>query len=260
MSRLKDKVAIVTGGAGGIGAASAQRFVEEGARVLMVDRDEAALARAAAQIGAAASSFVADVSDERQVDAYTQAAVERYGGLDVVLLNAGTFGVLSSIEDYSVQAWDRVVAVNLRGAWLGLRAAIPHLRKRGGGSIIVTSSIQGFSAFPNSSPYTCTKHAVVGMMRNAALELARDNIRVNTVHPGLTDTDMMGYLHRTAAPGAPQAAMDAFAKTAPMRRYAQPREIANMMLFLASDEASYCSGACYVVDGALTASWAPTPD
>lgn len=261
MARLAGKVAVVTGGAGGIGSAAAQLFAEEGAKVLIVDRDAEAVQRALAAIDRdGVEGCAADVADPQQVERYTRTAVERFGGLDILLLNAGQFGRLNTLDDYPLALWDQVVATNLRGSYLGLRAAVPEMKRRGGGSIVITSSIQGLSAFPLSSPYTCSKHAVVGLMRNAALELARHNIRVNSVHPGFTDTDMMGGLHRAASPDAPEAAMEAFAKTLPMRRYAKPREIAHVMLFLASDDASYCSGATFVADGATLASWTPTPD
>jgi NAD(P)-dependent dehydrogenase (short-subunit alcohol dehydrogenase family) len=263
MDRLKNKVAIITGAAGGIGSAAVRLFVEEGAKVLAVDQSEAALAEAITGLDpACVSAYAADVTREDQVEAYTQAAVSRYGGLDIAILNAGVFGGLAPITEFTAEAFDRITAVNMRGPWFGIRAAFPHMKARGGGSIVITSSIQGISAIPFSTGYTTTKHAVVGMMRGAALEGAQHNIRVNTVNPGLTDTSMMGGIHESQAQGNVSAAavMDAWAATAPMRRYAKPREIAHMMLFLASDDASYCSGSTYVVDGGLTASWVPTPE
>ena len=263
MNRLQGKVAIITGAAGGIGSAAVRLFVEEGAKVLAVDQSEAALAEAIAGLDPlSVSPYAADVTREDQVEAYTKAAVDRYGGLDIVLLNAGIFGGLSPITDVSAETFDKITAVNMRGPWLGIRAAFPHMKARGGGSIVLTSSIQGISAIPFSTGYTTTKHAVVGMMRGAALEGSQYNIRVNTVNPGLTDTNMMGGIHDSQAQGntSSAAVMDAWAATAPMRRYAKPREIAHMMLFLASDDASYCNGSTYVVDGGLTASWVPTPE
>lgn len=254
MDTMTDKVSIVTGAAGGIGTAAAQSLADAGSAVLMVDFDAEALAAARERVtGDNIDIFTADVTDREQVEAYTQYAVDSFGGLDAVILNAGTFGASYSLMDYPEDLFDRVVAINMKGVWYGLRAAVPHLRKRGGGSVVITSSTQGLSGYYASSPYTASKHAVVGIMRNAAVELAPEGIRVNTVHPGFTDTSMMGGLHSDANPDDPQAVMDAFAMSAPIGRYAQPREIAELMLFLASNASSYCTGGTYVADGALLA-------
>jgi NAD(P)-dependent dehydrogenase (short-subunit alcohol dehydrogenase family) len=150
------------------------------------------------------------------------------------------------------------LAVNVGAVWLGLRAAIRPLRQRGGGSVVITSSIQGSSALPCTSAYTTSKHAVIGMMKGAALELAKDNIRVNCVIPGMTDTPMMDRIHE--ASGAPERMAAAVRATIPMRRYARPEEIAYLMLFLACQESSYCTGSTYVADGGILASWTSTPD
>lgn len=254
MKRLDGKVALITGAARGIGAATAERFVEEGAQVMLTDVLEPELRALADRLGAGFAAWqVVDASQRDQVERSVEAAVEQFGGLDIAVLNAGIFGEMQAVDQYSESLFDRVLEINLKGVWHGLRTAIGPMRRRGGGSIVITSSTQGHSGYYLSSPYTTTKHAVVGIMRNAAVELAVDNIRVNTVHPGLTDTEMMGGLHRTASPDDPSAAMQAFATAPPMRRYGSPREVANMMLFLASDEASYCTGSCYMVDGGLLA-------
>lgn len=262
MEKLKDKVAIITGAAGGIGSAAIRLFVEQGASVLAVDRDEQALRNIADSFDRTQVSYCsADVTQEADVKRYTQAAIDRYGRLDIALLNAGVLGSLLPITDYPVELFDQVVAVNLRGAWLGLREAFSLLKDSGGGSIVLTSSVQGLSAIQHTTAYTATKHAVVGMMRGAALEGAEFNIRVNTVHPGLTNTQMMGGLHKQLgdeAGIASEAVMSEWASTVPMRRYARPTEIAQLMLFLASDDSSYCTGNTYVADGGLLTSWTPT--
>ncbi len=258
MNRLRGKVVLITGGAGGMGRAAARLFVDEGAQVLIVDRDVAELARVADQIPSdRLAMHAADLTQPDQVEACTRAAVDRFGALDIVLLNAGITGPNTPLESYPLEEWDQVMAVNVRAVWLGLKAAIPHLKRRGGGSIVITSSIQGLSAMPNTSAYTTSKHALVGMMKGAALELARDNIRVNSIHPGFADTPMMDRIHQSAPPGALEAALSA---TIPMRRYAGPDEIARLMLFLASEESSYCTGGTYAADGGILASWASTPD
>lgn len=253
MGRMHGKVAIVTGAAGGIGAAAAKRLTDEGASVLLVDRREEGLKQVAAGLRGGVEIVAADITDRSQVDDYTKTAVDRFGGLDAVLLNAGVFGDMAPVDAYDEKRFDEVLSINVKGTWHGLRAAVPHLRNRGGGSIVVTSSTQGLSAYFLSSPYTASKHAVVGIAKNAAMDLVGDNIRVNTVHPGITDTRMMGELHATASPDDPDAAMAAFATSIPMRRYGRPEEIANLMLFLASEESSYCTGGTFVVDGGITA-------
>src|SRR5262245_30919363 len=243
MTRLNGKIAVVTGGAGGIGRAAAALFVREGASVLLVDRKESGVETVAAEIGSGAAAFAADVTDPEQVDGYVRQAENRFGGLDIALLNAGVIGVQKPVEEYPLETFDEVMAVNVRGVWLGLRAAIRPMRRRGGGSIVITSSIQGLSALPQTSAYTTSKHAVVGMMKGAALELARENIRVNCIHPGMTDTPMMDRVHNM--PGAPPDMRAAVSATIPMRRYARAEEIAQLMLFLASADSSYTTGASY---------------
>ena len=260
MGRLDGKVAIITGGASGMGAAAVAMFAAEGAHVMAVDRDLNALEQLQHAVGHdRLATFACDVSDAEAVDTYTRETVERFGGLDIVVLNAGITGPNIPLEDYPLEAFDTVLAVNLRGVWLGLRAAIPHMKQRGGGSAVITSSIQGLSAMPGTSGYTTTKHALVGMMKGAALELAAHNIRVNTVHPGFADTAMMHTIHKSAAPDNPGAVEQALSQGIPMRRYGSADEMAALMLFLASDEASYCTGAAYPADGGLLASWGPTP-
>ena len=258
MNRLQSKVAVITGGAGGMGRAAAALFVQEGARVLIVDRDGGDLAEAAREIGGEdIASYAADVTDPEAAPAYMQAAANRFGGVDIALLNAGITGPNLPLEDYSLEQFDQVMGVNVRGVWLGLKAALPHMARRGRGSIVITSSIQGLSAMPGTTGYTTSKHALVGMMKGAALELAGRGIRVNTIHPGFADTPMMHRIHQGAPPGVLEAALS---KTVPMRRYATPQEIALLMLYLASDESSYCTGGCYPADGGILASWASTPD
>jgi NAD(P)-dependent dehydrogenase (short-subunit alcohol dehydrogenase family) len=258
MGRLDGRIAIITGAGGGVGRAAAKLVVEEGALAFLVDRDEIHLSEAVKALdGAKVASMIADMTDPAQVEACVAAAIERFGGLDIALLNAGVAGARMPIEDYPIELFDSVLAINLRGVWLGLRAVIPHLKARGRGSIVVTSSVQGLSALAGTTAYTTSKHALVGMMKGAALELAPHNIRVNAVHPGYIDTPMMDRIHADAAPDAPDAVRDAIAKTVPAGRYAKPEEIARLMLFLASDESSYSTGSSFVADGGLLATLPP---
>ena len=190
MGRLDGKVAIITGGAGGIGKAAGKRFIEEGADVLLVDLDEQALADACAEIGSnRVSYFVADVTKAEDNQAMVQCATERYGGVDALLANAGIEGDVASILDYDEARFDQVMAVNVKGPFLGLKAAVPALAARGGGSIVITSSVAGVRGAPGVAPYVTSKHAVIGMMKSAALEFAGQNIRVNTVNPSPVEID-----------------------------------------------------------------------
>jgi NAD(P)-dependent dehydrogenase (short-subunit alcohol dehydrogenase family) len=258
MSRLAARVAVITGGAGGIGRAAGALFAREGASVLLVDRPGSDVMATARNLGGAACGFEADVTDAAQVDAYMREVEKRFGGLDIALLNAGIEGLYAPLEEYPPETFAQVMAVNVGAVWLGLRAAVPALRRRGGGSVVITSSIQGASALPCTSAYTTSKHAVIGMMKGAALELAKYRIRVNCVIPGMTDTPMMERIHQ--ASGAPEQMRAAVNATIPMRRYARAEEIARLMLFLASDDSSYCTGSSYAADGGILASWTSTPD
>jgi 3alpha(or 20beta)-hydroxysteroid dehydrogenase len=254
MGALQDKTALITGGASGIGRAAAVLFAAEGARVLIVDRDRAALDSALKDANSAKiDGFCADLRDPAQVAAYSRHALELLGPLDVAVFNAGICGANMPLETYPEALFDEVLAVNLKAAWLGLRAIVPGMKERRRGSIIFTSSIQGLAALPGTTAYTTSKHALVGMMKGAALELAPHNVRVNTIHPGYVATPMMDNIHKMVMPDAPQAFEAAIAKTVPMQRYASADEIAQLMVFLASDASSYSTGACYAADGGLLA-------
>jgi len=252
--RLKDKVAIITGGARGIGQAAGKRFMSEGAKVLLADVDENALRDAVADIGSKQVSYcVTDVTDPGANQRMVALAEERYGGVDILLANAGTEGEVRPIVECDVDVFDRVIAVNVRGIWLGLKAAIPALQKRGGGSIVITSSTAGVKGTAGLSPYTTSKHAVIGMMRSAALECAPLAIRVNTVNPCPVETRMMRSLEEAMAPGAGEKVREMYKRRIPLQRYGEPDDIARLMLFLASDESSFITGSVYMADGGMTA-------
>lgn len=249
MGKLDGKVAIITGGSGGIGQAAAQKFIEEGAQVLLVDINEDALKEAVDTIGDDNASYiVADVSQADATQAYVDAAVDRYGGIDIYIANAGIEGTLKPITECPIDVFDQVMAVNVRGVWLGLKYVIPKMAERGGGSIVITSSIAGVRGYGGLSPYVTSKHAVVGMMRSASKECAPLGIRVNTVNPAPIETRMMESLEDHL-----NVTREEFAQGLLMQRYGKPEEVANLMLFLASDDSSYCSGSVYMIDGADTA-------
>lgn len=254
MGRLENKVAIITGGAGGIGIAAAKRFVAEGAQVLLVDLEQKALDAAVADIGSDhVSGFAADVTSAADSEAFVAAAVERFGGLDILLANAGIEGDVSPMMNYDEETFDQVMAVNVKGPWLSMKYAFAALQKRGGGSIVVTSSTTGVKGTPGICAYTTSKHAVIGLMRNAALEGAVDNIRVNCVNPSPTETQMMRRLEEGFDPGSQVVAHDRISSSIPLARYGQPEDIANIMLFLASDESQYCTGGIFMADGGVSA-------
>ena len=254
MSRLAGKVAIVTGGAAGIGLATAVRFVQEGAKVLLVDIAEQMLQKAAATLDSAMiSTLVADVTQPDEVEGYVKTAVSRYGGIDILINNAGIEGDVVPTQDYSIEMFDKVMAVNVRGVWLGMKYVIPQMERRGGGSIVITSSIAGVRGAPSLAPYATSKHAVIGLMRSAAKEFAAEEIRVNTVNPSPVHTRMMRSIEEGIRPHDPEAAQQLMAANIPMQRYAEPEDIANIMLFLASDESRFMTGATYFADGGNTA-------
>jgi 3alpha(or 20beta)-hydroxysteroid dehydrogenase len=253
MKLLQDKVAIITGAGSGIGRATAQAFVTQGACVALVDAGAAGLEAARAELPADRTALiVADVADESQSARYVDETVRRFGGLDIAVFNVGIAGEIKPIPQSSIEIFDRVMAVNVRGTWLGLRYAIPQIAKRGGGSIVLTASTAGFRAgAPGRSAYVTSKHAVVGLMRAAAAECAPLNIRVNSVSPGGVDTPMTASLKDMFGEERAREMRQAFEKTIPLKRIAEPAEIADTIVFFASDQSRYCTATNLMVDGGL---------
>lgn len=256
MPRLDKKVVVLTGAGSGIGLAVVKLFAQEGAQLMLAGRNETALKDAVALAGANRAAYVVtDVSRPEDNQRLIKAAEDRFGGIDVFIANAGVEGATAPLVDYPIEAFDQVMAVNVRGVFLGLKYAIPALKKRVGGSIIITSSIAGIKARgQGNSAYVASKHAEIGLMRNAALECAPFNIRVNAVLPGPTDTRMIRNIEEGRSPGAPEKAREALLAGLPLKRYGTVEEIANLMLFLASGESSICTGGVYTADGGLSAS------
>jgi len=253
MGRLDGKVAVITGGAGGIGRAAGAMFAAEGADVLLVDVGEDALKDAVKSIGSNRVSYcVADVTREQDNDRMIATASERYGGVDILLANAGTEGDVLPITDYDPDRFDALMAVNVKGPWLGIRSSIPEMVKRGGGSIVVTSSVAGLQGTPGIVPYGTSKHAVIGLARGAAKELAEQNIRVNTVNPSPVETQMMRRLESGMNPEDAEMVHENLKAQIPLGRYAEADDIAKVMLFLASDDASFITGSVYAADGGYT--------
>ncbi|MEQ8859593.1 MAG: glucose 1-dehydrogenase [Pseudomonadales bacterium] len=253
MDRLKDKVAVITGGAGGIGRAAGRLFAAEGASVLLVDLDEAALQDAVAACESNRVSYLlADVTRAADNQAMIDTATERYGGVDVLLANAGIEGDVKPIVEYDEARFDQVLGVNVKGVFLGLKSTIPAMQARGGGSIVITSSVAGVTGAAGVSAYVTSKHAVIGLMRSAAKECAPMNIRVNTVNPSPVETRMMRSLEEGMLPGSAEAAKAAMTASIPLGRYGSPEEIARVMLFLASDDSAWVTGSVYMADGGFT--------
>lgn len=252
--RLRNKVAVITGGAGGIGLETAKTFLREGASgILLVDLDDEQLKEAAKSLESDhVKYYAADVSKTDEVEAYTQKAIREFGRIDVLFLNAGIEGVVKPLTEYPEEMYDKVLAVNVKGVWLGLKHAFPHM-KENGGSVIITSSVAGLQGTPNVMAYVTSKHAVIGSMKVAALEGAEHGIRVNSIHPSPVDNRMMRSLEEGFAPGAAEEAKKGFEQTIPLKRYADNSDIANLALFLASDESSFITGSVYSIDGGMTA-------
>ncbi|WP_214411175.1 SDR family NAD(P)-dependent oxidoreductase [Sphaerisporangium fuscum] len=244
MNALEGKVAIVTGGASGIGRATALLFAAEGAKVVVADLDGDGAEATAARIGAAALAVRADVSSPDDCENVVRTAVERFGGLNVLFNNAGIIR-RSTALDLGVEDWDRVMAVNVRSVFLMCKYAIPAMT--GGGSIVNTGSGWGLKGGGNALSYCASKAAVVNMTRALAIDHAAAGIRVNSVNPGDTDTPMLRDEARQL--GEDWAAFAADAADRPMGRAGTPEEIAQAVLFLASDASSYVTGSALVVDG-----------
>jgi NAD(P)-dependent dehydrogenase (short-subunit alcohol dehydrogenase family) len=246
MGRLQDKIALVTGASTGIGRAVAIRFAEEGARVLAVARG-AAVDTLAGQSSGRIETLHCDVTDPAQVAALADHCRWRFGHIDVLCNNAGIGGRTQvRIHELDVEDWDRVLATNLRGAFLVLRYTIPLMLEAGGGSIVNMASIGSFRATPGSAAYITSKGGLLMLTRTAALEYVKDNIRVNAVCPGVTRTEILTNL--------PAEVTEMLTARVPMGRMGTPEEVASLTLFLASDEASYITGAAYIIDGGRGAS------
>lgn len=250
MDRLKNKVALITGGAGGIGKATARRFLKEGAKVFLVDLKKKDLEQVMEEFGNDhLGYFAADVSLPQEVKAYARACEEKFGKIDVFFNNAGIEGKFSSIIDYPEDVFDRVIAVNLKGVWLGCQHVIPLMTN--GGSVIITSSVAGIKGFSNLGPYVASKHAVAGIMKVAAMEFADRNLRVNSIHPGPVNNRMIHSIEEQISPKDPKSAKKDFEDATLLHRYAENEEIADLVLFLASDESKYITGTMQVIDGGM---------
>lgn len=249
--RLSGRAALITGGAGSIGLASARALAGEGASVMLVDLDAAALERAAGELESDAVAWqAADVTDSEQMQAAVRATVERFGRLDIAFANAGVAGVIAPVTEYPVDEFERVMAVNVRGSFLVAKHALAVMEP--GGSLIINSSVVGLTSDRGIAGYATSKHAVVGLMRTAAKEMAPKGIRVNTIHPGPTDNEFQHAIEIEAIGASREESARVFEQMIPLGRHATPEEIGRVVLFLASDDSAFMTGATVPVDGGMS--------
>ncbi len=252
MGALDGKVCVVTGAAGSIGLASAKLFIMEGAKVMLVDRDAAPLARASGELPAAqVATNAADVSDSAATRAYLTAAADRWGRIDVLFSNAGLSGDIKPVTEYPEDVFDRVMAVNVRAAFLACKYGIPLMND--GGSVILTSSIMGVRANANIAGYATSKHALIGLARVVAKEVARRRIRVNVLAPGPVDNEFQTDIEDRASAASGVNMTEMINRNIPLGRHARPEEIARTALFLASDASSFSTAGVFMADGGLNA-------
>ena len=250
MRGIQDSVAIVTGASSGIGRAAAMRFAEEGASVVAADVDVEGGEETVAHIEDAGGEAVfveADVTVENDVQAVVDTAVDTYGGLDIAFNNAGIEGPNESTTDQTIDGWDQVLDINLRGVFLGMQAEIPAMMESGGGAIVNTASIAGLLGFPNLAPYVASKHGVIGLTKTAAVEFSADGVRVNAICPGVIETPMVARTREED----PEQIEGTIAAT-PIDRLGQPEESGSAAVWLAAEDASFVTGESLVVDGGFS--------
>jgi 3alpha(or 20beta)-hydroxysteroid dehydrogenase len=255
MQRLNGKAAVITGGAGGIGKETAKQFLNEGAKVVIVDLFQESLDEAKAELDSLGEVIAVqgDVTKEEDVKNYVQKAVDAFGRIDIFFNNAGIEGKVQPIAETELEDFLKVQNVNVAGAFLGLKHVLPVMNKQESGSIINTSSVAGFGGTPGVAPYVTSKHALVGLTKVAALEAAPFNVRVNSIHPSPVNTRMMRSLEAGFAPDNAEGAQEQFAQGIPLGRYGESEDIANLVVFLASDDSKFITGSQYRIDGGMAA-------
>lgn len=253
---MQGKVVIVTGGANGIGRATCFEFARAGASIVVVDinaDDAQATADAIRTEGGDALAVRADVSQSADVQAYVKAATDAYGRIDVLVNNAGISGPFAHLADYPEDRFERVLRINIMGTFMGIKYVLPVMLAQGAGAIINTASVAGVVGAPGLGAYSASKHAIVSLTRTAAGEVGRKGVRVNAVCPGPTQTDLIDSLHASINPQDPDSVRAFNVGRNPMGRYGEPEEVAKVILFLASDAASYVNGVAWLIDGGRTA-------
>jgi NAD(P)-dependent dehydrogenase (short-subunit alcohol dehydrogenase family) len=250
--RMQGKICLISGGAGSIGVATAKLLLQEGAKVMLMDMNGTALKQAVAEIGGdCVAGSMADVTKSDQVRDCVKTTVDKWGNIDVLLSNAGNFGVAAPVAEYPEDIFDSVIAVHVKGAFLTAKHVLPCMND--GGSIIITSSIVGVKGDLGVCAYVTAKHAQVGLMRVLAKEAAMRNIRVNTIHPGPVDNEFQSNVERNLSRVLGHDATTFFNEIIPLRRHVRAEEVASSVLFLASDASSFTTGSLLMVDGGLSA-------
>jgi len=255
MLRLEGKVAIITGAAGGIGQKTSKIFLKEGAKVVLVDMNEESLhqAKIALEPYGEVIAIKADVTNEADVKNYVNKTVDQFGRIDIFFNNAGIEGAVAPLVEQTIEDFDLVFQVNVNGVFLGLKHVLPVMSKQKSGSIINTSSDAGLSGDPGIGPYAASKHAVVGLTKTAALEVANNNVRINSIHPTSVNTRMMRSIEAGMNSEDDKKAKEELTNEIPLGRYGEPDEISKLVLFLASDDSSFITGSQYRIDGGIGA-------
>jgi NAD(P)-dependent dehydrogenase (short-subunit alcohol dehydrogenase family) len=251
-NRLSGLVAVITGAGGEIGAATARLMAARGAQIVGIDRDAASMTVLGNELGNGFRAVVADVTDEAAVKAYVATALETHGRIDIFFNNAGIEGPVHPIGDYPLDAFRKVVDVNLIGVFLGLKHVVPVMMAAGKGSVINTSSVAGLTGTAGISPYNATKHAVIGITRSVAAEAGPKGVRVNSINPGPIASRMMSSLETGLGAGDATAVHGALQGMIPAGRYGTPEEVAALVAFLGSEDSRYINGAVMTVDGGFT--------
>ena len=254
MSSFKEKTIIITGGAMGLGLATAKVLAKKGANLAIVDYNEEALNKAKEELLGIAPeakilTVVADVSNEEAVKNYVDNTVDEFGRIDGFYNNAGIEGKQAPITEYDIDVFKKVIDINLLGTYYGLRYVIPVMQKQGGGKIVNVASVGGIRGVINQMPYVASKHAVSGMTKNAAIEYGKDNIFTNAIAPGAILTPMVAGAFKQINAENPEVAEAEYAKRNPTRRLGQPEEVGNLVAFLLSDECNYVNGQTIAIDG-----------
>lgn len=255
MLKLENKIAIITGGAGGIGQKTGEFFLKEGAKVILVDKNEESLDKAKSNLKdfGEVITIKADVSNENDVKNYVNKTFEKFGRIDIFFNNAGVEGIVAPLINQDINTFDKVFKINVNGVFLGLKHVLPIMSNQKYGSVINTSSDAGLSGDPGLGPYAASKHAVVGLTKTAALEVANDNVRINSIHPTSVNTRMMRSIESGVNPEDDSKAKDSLMSEIPLKRYGEVSDISNLVLFLASDDSSFISGSQYRIDGGIGA-------
>ena len=253
--RLNNKTAIVTGATGGIGAATSKRYLEEGANLVMVGRSEEKLLSLMKSLDNPSNAItcIADSKDESAISKCISRTYEQFGSVDIVVANAGTEGIVKPLTDFTIEEFNDVIDTNLIGVWLYMKYAFPIMQKQKSGSFIAVASTAGLVGFNGLCPYIASKHAVCGIVKTACLENGPMNVRVNALAPGPVANRMMDSIGEQLNPDDPSSVVDIVNGMVATNRYSTNEEIANLALFLGSDESSNCSGSVYVCDGGFTA-------